>query len=96
VVSSRGEARLELPSGLQWSLHRGETNPILGWYSPGLGRRVPSFSLVGRGRSEPDAPFATRLEFSEAGESPEAAGRRRAISWGVGPAAAPGVQAEAR
>ena len=47
-----GSARLELPLGLQWSLHRGETDPILGWYSPGLGRRVPAFSLVGQGRCE--------------------------------------------
>src|SRR5262249_50728856 len=29
-----GTARLELPAALRWSLHRGETDPILGWYSP--------------------------------------------------------------
>ena len=40
-----GTARLELPPGLRWSLHRGESDPILGWYSPGLGRRVPAFTL---------------------------------------------------
>ena len=68
-ASTPGAARLELPPGLRWSLHRGETEPILGWYSPGLGRRVPAFSLVGRGRSVPGAPLATRLEFLEAGES---------------------------
>ena len=44
-----GAARLELPGVLRWSLHRGETDPILGWYSPGLGRRVPAFTLLGRG-----------------------------------------------
>ena len=27
-----GAARLELPPGLRWSLHRGETDPSLGWY----------------------------------------------------------------
>ena len=48
-----GTARLELPSALRWSLHRGETDPILGWYSPGLGRRVPVFTLLGCGRCCP-------------------------------------------
>jgi Heparinase II/III-like protein len=65
--------RLELPSALRWSLHRGETDPILGWYSPRLGRRVPAFTLVGSGRCMPAAPLATRLEFIEAGASPKAA-----------------------
>lgn len=58
-----GMARLELPQVLRWSLHRGETDPILGWYSSGLGRRVPTFTLVGTGRSEPDELLSTRLEF---------------------------------
>jgi len=62
-----GEARLELPQALQWRLHRGETDPVIGWYSPGLGRRVPAFTLVGRGISSPDRPFSTRLEFLDAG-----------------------------
>ena len=62
-AATPGAARMELPLGLYWSLHRGETYPILGWYSPGLGRRVPAFSLVGRGRCEAGAPLVTRLEF---------------------------------
>jgi hypothetical protein len=56
-------ARLELSQRLRWSLHRGETEPILGWYSSGLGRRVPSFTLVGTGQSEPAELLSTRLEF---------------------------------
>ena len=60
-----GAARLELPPRLRWSLHRGETDPILGWYSPGLGRRVPAFTLLGRGRSGPGEPLRTRLTFAE-------------------------------
>ncbi len=32
-ASAPGAARLELPQPLRWSLHRGETDPILGWYS---------------------------------------------------------------
>src|SRR6202012_6149285 len=67
-VPSPGEARLELPQPLRWSLHRGETEPIVGWYSPGLGRRVPSFTLVGRGRTMPGTPLTTGLEFAEPGQ----------------------------
>jgi hypothetical protein len=65
-------ARLKLPQPLRWSLHRGETDPILGWYSSGLGRRTPAFTLIGSGRSAPNEPLATRLEFLEPGSQPEA------------------------
>jgi hypothetical protein len=74
-------ARLELAPGLRWTLHRGEIDPIFGWYAPGLGRRVPAFSLLGRGRSAPDAPLATRLEFLDVGKSPKALVSREAIRW---------------
>ncbi len=68
AASTLGAARLELPPALQWSLHRGESDPILGWYSSGLGRRVPAFSLLGCGRCVPGAPLATRLEFPDIGK----------------------------
>jgi hypothetical protein len=71
AASAPGAARLELPQPLRWSIHRGETNPILGWYSSGLGRRAPAFTLIGRGRCAPDEPLATRLEFLETGVAPE-------------------------
>jgi hypothetical protein len=78
--STASAARLELPSALEWSLHRAETHPILGWYSPGLGRRLPAFTLLGRGRCPPEALLATRLEFVEAVISPKVAVRRQAVS----------------
>jgi hypothetical protein len=71
-----GAARLELPELVQWSLHRGETDPILGWYSPGLGRRIPAFTLLGSGRCAPGIPLATRLEFLEIG-----ALHKPALAW---------------
>ena len=80
AISAPGTARLELPCGLWWRLHRGETDPILGWYSPGLGRRVPALTLLGSGRCVPGTPLATRLEFLEAASSPKAAGFRQAVS----------------
>lgn len=58
-------AWLELPSQLRWSLHRGETEPILGWYSPGLGQRVPAVTLLGHGHAGTDRPLATRMAFIE-------------------------------
>jgi hypothetical protein len=94
-----GTARLELLSALRWTLHRGETDPILGWYSPGLGRRVPAFTLLGSGRCVPGAPLATRLEFIEAATSPKTAVSRQAVSLsasGAGLTKAPEIRAEGR
>jgi hypothetical protein len=62
-MSAPEAALLKLPPPLRWSLHRGETDPILGWYSSGLGRRTPAFTLIGCGRGAPNEPLATRLEF---------------------------------
>ena len=42
-------ALLHLPAELEWTWHRGEEDPPLGWWSEGLGRRRPSTTLVGRG-----------------------------------------------
>jgi hypothetical protein len=93
-----GAARLALPAGLAWSLHRGETNPILGWYSSGLERRVPAYTLLGCGRSAAGEPFRTRLEFVDADMLEESAFTRPAVSWGTSDAPVrkmPGIQAEA-
>jgi hypothetical protein len=63
--SRGGSARLELPSELSWTLHRGETNPILGWYSMGLGQREETFTLLGRGNCRPGQTFPTRLSLGD-------------------------------
>ena len=99
AASTPGAARLELPPGLRWSLHRGETDPILGWYSPGLGRRVPAVTLLGRGRCVPGMPLITRLEFLEVGKSGKAAVSRQPYHGPhptPGRSKAPEIQAEAR
>ena len=83
TAATPGAARLELPGGLAWSLHRGETDPILGWYSSGLGRRVPAVALLGRGRSSPGQPLATRLEFLDANIHEKSAFTWAAVSWGT-------------
>jgi hypothetical protein len=66
-----GMARLELPRQLRWSLHKGETDPILGWYAHGLGRRVAAFTLVGHGRPAPEDPLRTTLTFSGDADKPD-------------------------
>jgi hypothetical protein len=94
-----GAARLELPPGLRWTLHRGETDPILGWYSPGLGNRVPSYSLLGCGRCTPGTLLATRLEFFEIDITSKAAVSRQDISWcasDIRLSNAPEIQTEVR
>lgn len=68
---ARGAALLDLPKALSWTLHRGETDPILGWYSEGLGRRAPAFMLLGCGRSHASEPLSTRLEFFDLSSAAE-------------------------
>jgi hypothetical protein len=76
-----GLGRLELPPQLRWSLHRGETDPILGWYAPGLGQRVPAFTLVGCGHSGAGELLRTRLTFSDSAAAPIPGTSAHAISW---------------
>ena len=97
-VAMPGAARLELPRGLKWSLHRGESDPILGWYSSGLGCRAPAVTLLGCGRSVPGESFSTRLEFVDPGIVTESGFTTSAVSWCAPHAVAremPGIQAEA-
>jgi hypothetical protein len=57
-------ADLHLPTELHWTVHRGETQPPLGWYSPRFGRRVETTTLVGAGVVEGAAlALTTRLRF---------------------------------
>ncbi|MFE0413929.1 alginate lyase family protein [Streptomyces tendae] len=51
-------AVLDLPGRLSWRAHRGETDPPLGWYSPGFGRKQPATTLVGTGFTD-GAPGST-------------------------------------
>jgi hypothetical protein len=57
-------ARLGLPEQLDWSAHRGETDPVLGWYSPRFGVRVPTTTLVGAGSWTGTLTLRTALELA--------------------------------
>jgi hypothetical protein len=94
-----GSARLELPTQLRWSLHRAETSPILGWYSPVLGVRVPAYTLLGSGQLAYEVPLKTRLHFIETEKMVAHSPTGQVVSLGVpcpAPTDAPGSQVEAR
>jgi hypothetical protein len=67
-----GTARMELPDGMRWTMHRGETNSILGWYSAALGLREPAVTLIGAGTCTRQRPMITRLLFGESYKSSKA------------------------
>ena len=56
-------AVLDLPGQLSWQTHRGETDPPLGWYSAGFGRKEPATTLVGTGITDGTEDFTTVLRF---------------------------------
>ena len=60
-----GHAELELPQVLSWTLHRGQTNPPLGWYSPSFDVKIPSFTLLGAGNARDGLPIISRLRILE-------------------------------
>ncbi|MDQ3898331.1 MAG: heparinase II/III family protein, partial [Actinomycetota bacterium] len=49
AVDGSATATFRLPERLEWTAHRGETDPILGWYSPRFGCRQPAYTLLGAG-----------------------------------------------
>ncbi|MFF4781038.1 alginate lyase family protein [Streptomyces griseorubiginosus] len=56
-------AVLDLPAQLSWQAHRGETEPPLGWYSEGFGRKEPATTLIGTGTTDGTEGFTTVLRF---------------------------------
>jgi hypothetical protein len=56
-------ARMLLPSSLSWSLFRGSEDPVLGWYSPAFGQKVPATDVIGVGSAAAGSPLQTRLTF---------------------------------
>jgi hypothetical protein len=56
-------ATMTLPSSLSWSLIRGAEDPVLGWYSPAFGQKVPATDVLGMGSAAADSPLRTRLAF---------------------------------
>ena len=63
-TSSRS-ATLFLPVGPSWSLSRGATDPILGWYSSRFGENQPAWAVIGEGACTGDGidTYETVLQF---------------------------------
>lgn len=62
---STRSATLSLPKGPSWSLSRGATDPILGWYSSRFGERQPVWAVVGEGTCSGSGSdtYVTELQF---------------------------------
>jgi Heparinase II/III-like protein/Heparinase II/III N-terminus len=56
-------ATMVLPPSLGWSLIRGARDPVLGWYSPAFGQKVPATDVIGVGYATTDLPLRTCLAF---------------------------------
>jgi Heparinase II/III-like protein/Heparinase II/III N-terminus len=61
--SETRQGALILPAGLSWTCHRAEVDPVLGWYSPRFGSRVPATSLIGDGAVSYSTRLVTQLEL---------------------------------
>jgi hypothetical protein len=57
-------AALILPADLGWSAHRGETDPILGWYSARFGHKEPATLLIGVGSLAPGRLLCSSITFA--------------------------------
>ena len=68
-AATPGEARLELPPGLRWSLHRGETDPdprlVLARPGPARAGLYPAGLRAGT----PGVAFTTQLDFIDTGKT---------------------------
>jgi hypothetical protein len=58
-----GSAMVTLPAELQWTAHRGESSPPLGWYSDRFGLKQPTTTLLGVGRCGPDNAMRSAIQF---------------------------------
>jgi hypothetical protein len=59
-----GSATVTLPGSLRWSSHRGESRPIVGWYSSRFGAKEPTTTLLGDGHCEGQAlEMRTSIHF---------------------------------
>jgi hypothetical protein len=63
VGSAQRRGTLRLASEFTWTCHRGQLDPIAGWYSPRFGSRVPTTSLIGRGIASSSTPLVTEVEL---------------------------------
>jgi hypothetical protein len=59
----QGQAALELPVQMRWSAVSGSTQPVMGWFSPGFGKKEPATTLLGEVRCDGPTKYETTLQF---------------------------------
>ena len=57
------QADMALSDAMRWRVVRGETDEMLGWYSPSFDVRVPSITLEGEGEIGPGRALETEVIF---------------------------------
>jgi hypothetical protein len=62
VDGTAHQATLDLPAGLTWTAHCGESEPVLGWYSAGFGRKQPAWTIIGTGTTT-NEPITTTVRW---------------------------------
>jgi hypothetical protein len=60
--AKRNVATIDLPD-LNWSMFKGSTDPVLGWYSAHFGEKEPAISIVGEGNAAELAEMRTILRL---------------------------------
>ncbi len=70
---------LHLGSELDWSAHRGESHPPLGWYSARFGEKEPITVLVGQGKLAPNLRVRSRFSWAV----PQAASQNDFVEAGL-------------
>jgi hypothetical protein len=63
VGSDTRRGAVFLPAGLEWTHHRAEVDPVVGWYSPRFADRIPATSLIGDGAVSNSTSLVTELEL---------------------------------
>lgn len=81
-AATPGMGRLEVPVGLNWSLHQTAADAAARPQAHGPGRNPSAFSLLGHGQWMAGVPLAARLVFADTEMLPNAS-YFRAVSWSV-------------
>jgi hypothetical protein len=48
---------------MRWSAVSGSTQPVMGWFSPGFGKKEPATTLLGEVRCDGPTKYETTLQF---------------------------------
>ena len=63
VDGSTATAELHLSDAANWSVVRGGTDPVLGWYSAHFGEKQPAATVLGEGTFHGPQELATVVQF---------------------------------